>query len=95
MTLSHGSVLVTRDPCLHPGDFRRLKDVDIPESHHHLDDCIVISVSSDLKRSHAREMAGELYGDEFMVIFDKDFVESSDKEHSDLNMHNGGNNPYL
>lgn len=67
-----GWVLVTRNPCLHPGDFRRLRAVDVPE-YHHLVDCIVFSTSTRLRRSHAAEMSGgDLDGDEFMVIFDED-----------------------
>ncbi|KAJ1566164.1 hypothetical protein HK096_004058 [Nowakowskiella sp. JEL0078] len=73
-TLSSGYVIVTRNPCLHPGDFRKLKVVDVKE-YHHLVDCIVFSTSSQLQRSAASEMAGgDLDGDQFMVIYDKDLI---------------------
>ena len=73
-TLTGGFSLVSRNPCLHPGDMRKLKVVDVPE-YHHLVDCVVFSTHHRLERSHADEMSGgDLDGDEFMVIFDRDLI---------------------
>jgi hypothetical protein len=42
LAIAGGYVLVTRNPCLHPGDLRELKAIDRPELGH-LSDCIVFS----------------------------------------------------
>lgn len=47
--------MVTRNPCLHPGDVRRLVAVDTPALHH-LVDCIVFP--SVGPRPHPNEMSG-------------------------------------
>ena len=49
------SVVVTRNPCLHPGDVRYLEAVDVPELSH-LVDCIVFPKNGP--RPHPNEMAG-------------------------------------
>jgi hypothetical protein len=58
----HGcEVLVTRNPCLHPGDLRKLRAVDKPELVH-LTDCIIFPVKG--KRPAADQMSGgDLDGD--------------------------------
>jgi regulator of nonsense transcripts 1 len=54
-------VVVTRNPCLHPGDLRKLKAVDRPELSH-LRDCIVFAVKGE--RPAADQMSGgDLDGD--------------------------------
>jgi hypothetical protein len=60
-TLVNTEVLVTRNPCLHPGDLRKLKVVDIPEFSH-LVDCIVFSTKG--QRPSVDSMSGgDLDGD--------------------------------
>lgn len=50
-----GPVVVTRNPCLHPGDVRQLEAVDAPQLRH-LVDCIVFPRQGS--RPHPNEMAG-------------------------------------
>jgi RNA dependent RNA polymerase len=58
------SLLVARNPCLHPGDLQKLKTVDRPELHH-LVDCIVFSTKG--RRPAADMMSGgDLDGDTCM-----------------------------
>ncbi|GIY00773.1 RNA-dependent RNA polymerase 1 [Caerostris extrusa] len=50
-----GIVVVTKNPCMHPGDVRKLEAVDVPALHH-IKDCIVFPGS-------------DLDGDEYVVIW--------------------------
>ena len=50
-----GPVVVTRNPCLHPGDVRQLTAVSVPQLAHFLD-CIVFPNHGP--RPHPSEMAG-------------------------------------
>ena len=60
-TLVGADVLVTRNPCLHPGDLQKFRVVDIPEFSH-LVDCIVFPTRG--KRPSADLMSGgDLDGD--------------------------------
>ena len=60
-TLINTEVLVTRNPCLHPGDLQKFKVVDVPEFSH-LVDCIVFPTGG--KRPSADLMSGgDLDGD--------------------------------
>jgi hypothetical protein len=61
------SVSVIRNPCLHPGDWRKLKVVDAPELAH-LQDCIVFSTRG--RRPAADMMSGgDLDGDQCESIW--------------------------
>jgi hypothetical protein len=60
-TIINTEVLVTRNPCLHPGDLQKFKAVDIP-AYSHLVDCIVFTTRG--KRPSADLMSGgDLDGD--------------------------------
>jgi RNA dependent RNA polymerase len=60
-TIVDANVLIARNPCLHPGDLRKLKAVDKPELSH-LSDCIVFSTKGP--RPAADMMSGgDLDGD--------------------------------
>lgn len=50
-----GPLVVTRNPCLHPGDVRQLEAVDDPKLSH-LVDCVVFPRFG--ARPHCNEMAG-------------------------------------
>ena len=54
-TLKDGYVIVSKNPCYHIGDIRKLKVVDIPNSDH-LIDCIVFPTKGI--RPHPSEIAG-------------------------------------
>ena len=60
-TIINTEVLVTRNPCLHPGDLQKFRTVDVPEFSH-LVDCIVFPTQG--KRPSADLMSGgDLDGD--------------------------------
>ncbi|CAH1273336.1 Hypp5087 [Branchiostoma lanceolatum] len=62
-----GEVVVTRNPCFHPGDVRKLRAVDVPDLHHMVD---VIVFPSKGVRPHPNEMSGgDLDGDQFFVTW--------------------------
>ncbi|XP_075732624.1 uncharacterized protein LOC142775166 [Rhipicephalus microplus] len=68
-TVITGIVLVTKCPCLHPGDRRKFTAVDVPEIHHVID-CIVFPAQGP--RPHPDEMARpDLDGDEYVGIREK------------------------
>lgn len=66
--------MVTRCPCLHPGDIRILKGVDKPELSHLLN---VVVFSSKGERPSCNMMAGgDLDGDVYFVGWDKELVDT-------------------
>ena len=69
-----GDVMVTRNPCMHPGDIRMLRAVDndkVRQKLGHIKDCIVFPQKGH--RPHPNEMGGgDLDGDEYAVIWMKD-----------------------
>ena len=63
-----GKVLVTKNPCLCPGDIRRLQAVDIPALRPFIRDCIVFPVLGS--RPHSNEISGsDLDGDQYWVYW--------------------------
>eukprot|EP00698_Gefionella_okellyi_P011502 TRINITY_DN3036_c0_g2_i1.p1 TRINITY_DN3036_c0_g2~~TRINITY_DN3036_c0_g2_i1.p1 ORF type:complete len:859 (+),score=157.22 TRINITY_DN3036_c0_g2_i1:23-2578(+) len=63
-----GDVVVTKNPCLHPGDVRVLSAVDVPALHH-LTDCIVFPIRGS--RPHPDEISGsDLDGDYYFVCWE-------------------------
>ncbi|KAL2760162.1 hypothetical protein ACRALDRAFT_2056344 [Sodiomyces alcalophilus JCM 7366] len=70
--LSGMEILVTRNPCLHPGDLQKFKVVQRDELSH-LTDCIIFSTRG--KRPAADLMSGgDLDGDTFFVCWDPDLI---------------------
>ncbi|CAF3855780.1 unnamed protein product, partial [Rotaria sp. Silwood1] len=67
-----GPVVVTRSPCFHPGDIRRLEAVDV-SALHELKNVIVFPINGD--RPHAMEMSGgDLDGDTFWICQHPDLI---------------------
>ncbi|KAI8487424.1 hypothetical protein Bbelb_348930 [Branchiostoma belcheri] len=62
-----GEVVVTRTPCLHPGDVRKFQAINVPGLRHMVD---VIVFPSKGPRPHPNEMSGgDLDGDEYFVTW--------------------------
>nr|ABO92978.1 putative RNA-dependent RNA-polymerase [Solanum tuberosum] len=67
-----GNVVVAKNPCLHPGDIRVLRAVDVPALHHMVD-CVVFPQKG--KRPHPNECSGsDLDGDIYFVCWDQDMI---------------------
>jgi len=67
-----GTVVMAKNPCLHPGDVRILEAVDVPELHH-LVDCLVFPRKGE--RPHANEASGsDLDGDLYFVTWDEKLI---------------------
>jgi RNA-dependent RNA polymerase len=67
-----GTVVVAKNPCLHPGDIRILEAVDVPELHH-LVDCLVFPQNGE--RPHPNEASGsDLDGDLYFVTWDEKLI---------------------
>ncbi|GAM90356.1 hypothetical protein ANO11243_083990 [Dothideomycetidae sp. 11243] len=67
-----GTCIITRNPCLHPGDIRIVKAVDVPRLRHLRDVAV-------LPQTGERDLAnmcggGDLDGDDFLVIWDPDLI---------------------
>lgn len=71
-TITGTEVLVTRNPCLHPGDLQKFRAVNHPKLSD-LVDCIVFPTKG--RRPSADLMSGgDLDGDKFLVCWDPDLV---------------------
>ena len=69
-----GGLLVTRNPCLNPGDLRLLKGVDHPQLRHLYN---VVVFSSKGERPTCNKMSGgDLDGDVYFVSWDEDLISS-------------------
>ncbi|KAL0420729.1 UNVERIFIED_CONTAM: RNA-dependent RNA polymerase 1 [Sesamum latifolium] len=67
-----GKVVVAKNPCLHPGDVRVLKAVDV-KALHHMVDCVVFPKKG--MRPHPNECSGsDLDGDIYFVCWDPDLI---------------------
>ncbi|KAJ3200926.1 hypothetical protein HDU82_008502, partial [Entophlyctis luteolus] len=67
-----GTVAVVRNPCYHPGDIVLLEAVDIPALQNY-QNCLMYSCHGNRPACDAAS-GGDLDGDEFLVIWDKDIV---------------------
>ena len=80
--LVEGQVLITKNPCGHPGDIRKVKAIgkDHPAYEHlkHLVNVIVFPTKGDRPLSHQMS-TGDLDGDVYMIIWDKRLVEGITK----------------
>ncbi|XVE91802.1 hypothetical protein REPUB_Repub01dG0043000 [Reevesia pubescens] len=69
-----GKVVVAKNPCLHPGDVRVLKAVNVPDLHHMVD-CVVFPQKG--VRPHPNECSGsDLDGDNYFVCWDPELIPS-------------------
>ncbi|KAL7618133.1 hypothetical protein Lser_V15G01686 [Lactuca serriola] len=70
-----GNVVIAKNPCLHPGDVRVLKAVNVPGLEH-LFDCLVFPQKGD--RPHTDEASGsDLDGDLYFVTWDEMLIPPS------------------
>ena len=66
-----GDVMITKFPCLQPGDVRKFKAVNVKQLSH-IKDCLVFPQKGH--RPHPDEMGGsDLDGDEYAIFWDKKF----------------------
>ncbi|KAL5721912.1 RNA-directed RNA polymerase [Ranunculus cassubicifolius] len=67
-----GTVVVAKNPCLHPGDVRVLRAVNVPALHHMMD-CVVFPQKGI--RPHPNECSGsDLDGDIYFVCWDPELI---------------------
>ena len=73
-----GDVLITKNPCSHPGDVRLLKAVDKNEDKYsrfgNLFNVIVFSTKGERPDQHMMN-GGDLDGDVYIAIWDKSIME--------------------
>lgn len=78
-----GTVVIAKNPCLHPGDIRILEAVDVPGLHH-LVDCLVFPQKGD--RPHTDEASGsDLDGDLYFVTWDENLIPPSKRSLPPMN----------
>ena len=73
--LIKGKVMVTRSPCLHPGDIRVLKCVEPPTPKFEQYFNVVVFSSKGHRPQADLMSGGDLDGDEFFVCWDNNFVD--------------------
>ncbi|KAL4195638.1 hypothetical protein AMTRI_Chr05g74250 [Amborella trichopoda] len=82
-----GTVVVAKNPCLHPGEIRVLEAVDVPGLHH-LVDCLVFPQKGD--RPHTNEASGsDLDGDTYFVTWNETLVPPSGKSWAAMDYDSG------
>lgn len=92
-TLINTEVLVTRNPCLHPGDLQKFRVVDRPELAH-LVDCIVFSTRG--KRPAADLMSGgDLDGDKCNFVGSCTSIRLTQSKFSSAGIKNSSHRIYL
>ncbi|CAG8602550.1 7809_t:CDS:10 [Acaulospora morrowiae] len=64
-----GKAVITRNPCLHPGDIQMVTAVNVPELSH-LRNCVVFSMHGERPLPNCLS-GGDLDGDEYFVCFDE------------------------
>jgi RNA-dependent RNA polymerase len=70
-----GKVVMTKNPCMHPGDIRVLDAIDVPELHHMID-CLVVPQTGE--RPHPNEASGsDLDGDLYFTCWDPRLIPPS------------------
>eukprot|EP00814_Leptocylindrus_danicus_P018554 CAMPEP_0116022626 /NCGR_PEP_ID=MMETSP0321-20121206/11096_1 /TAXON_ID=163516 /ORGANISM="Leptocylindrus danicus var. danicus, Strain B650" /LENGTH=1212 /DNA_ID=CAMNT_0003493727 /DNA_START=209 /DNA_END=3844 /DNA_ORIENTATION=+ len=72
--LNCDTVLVGRNPSLHPGDLRLLRAVDVPHLHHLVN--VVVFPCNGHRPSPTEMSGGDLDGDIYFVIWDKSLLPS-------------------
>jgi len=70
--LIEGDVLVTKNPCQHPGDIRKLKAVDCKQLRHLFN--VVVFSRKGSQPDQNKMSGGDLDGDVYTVIWDGDLV---------------------
>ena len=91
-----GKVIVTKNPCTHPGDIRLLKamawDDEDPRQEHFKDLVNVVVFSSKGIRPEQNKMSGgDLDGDVYLCIWDEMLTESLDEALTEGRERNNGN----
>mmetsp|Transcript_45998 Transcript_45998/g.33761 ORF Transcript_45998/g.33761 Transcript_45998/m.33761 type:complete len:107 (-) Transcript_45998:1068-1388(-) len=81
--LIKGKIVVTKNPCSHPGDVRLLSAISDPErvkALEHLINVVVFSCHGDRPEQH-KMSGGDLDGDVYMCIWEPSIL-----EHMEMNM---------
>lgn len=83
-TIIEGEVLVTKNPCSHPGDIQKVMAVGKSDPRHldlkHLYNVVVYSSKGSRPQQHKLSM-GDLDGDTYFVTWDKDLVGNFKENH--------------